>query len=58
MKTKSGKDFSIVGSERKNGALIVDYWIDGSYQFYMFLGYTKKEAYAILRDKARKGLLD
>lgn len=58
MKTKGGKDFLIVGSERKKGALIVDYLINGSYQFYIFLYCTKKEAYARLRDKARKGLLD
>ena len=58
MKTKGGKDFSISGSEWKNGTLVVYYGIDGSYQFYKFLYYTKKEAYAILRDKARKGLLD
>lgn len=58
MKTKGGKYFSIIGSEWKNGTLIVDYWIGGSYQFYKFLDYTKKEAYALLRDKARKGLLD
>ena len=58
MKTKGGKDFTISGSEWKNGTLIVDYWINGSYQFYRFIGYSKKRAYALLREKAREGGLD
>ena len=58
MKTKSGKDFTISGSEWKDGALIVDYWVNGSYQFYKFMGQSKKRAYALLREKARQGLLD
>lgn len=58
MKTKSGKDFSISGSEWKNGTLIVYYWIEGTFQSYKFMDYSRKEAYSILRDEARRGLLD
>jgi hypothetical protein len=58
MNTKGGKVFKIIGSEWDSGWLIVNFQIGGDFGHKRFLYYSKKEAYALLRDKARKGLLD
>ena len=58
MKTKGGKAFQILGSERDNGWLIVNFQIGGGFGHRLFLYYSKKEAYKKLRQEAREGGLD
>lgn len=58
MKTKGGKVFKILGSELRNGWLVVNYEIGGGFGHRLFHYYSKKEAFKKLRQEAREGGMD